>query len=271
MSKLSIALAVPFALLSLTAAAQGGATSGQAQQDPSFLELDSNLDGKITQQEANRSEKLKQAFNDADSNQDGGIDASEFSAFIAKSADSGAAQSGSAQPGAQTSFNQLDSNRDGKLSRSETQSDHKLSQQFQSIDKDRDGAINPSEFSAFTGQSGQAGGQRASFEQLDSNRDGYLSTQEVQEQSRVAQQFTTADANGDGYLDQQEYLAAAGGAGSTTFSALDMNRDGNISQDEADADPMLAQQFQQVDSNGDGAINQSEFSAFETSRESGSQ
>lgn len=49
-----------------------------------------------------------------------------------------------------------------------------------------------------------------------------------------------------------------------TYNQLDENRDGFISNDEAQEMPELAGQWQVTDSNKDGKIDQSEFALFET-------
>src|SRR5688500_19579752 len=46
----------------------------------------------------------------------------------------------------------------------------------------------------------------ASFNSLDTNRDGRISKAEAAADATIM--FTTADANGDGYLDSAEYKAA---------------------------------------------------------------
>ena len=48
-----------------------------------------------------------------------------------------------------------------------------------------------------------------------------------------------------------------------TFSELDLDQNGQISMDEAQAVEELATQMDQADTDGDGNISQSEFSAFE--------
>ncbi|MCO6442357.1 MAG: hypothetical protein J5I81_15070 [Nitrococcus mobilis] len=64
--------------------------------------------------------------------------------------------------------------------------------------------------------------------------------------------------------------ASAGGVGSsgtteqwTGFNKLDQNGDGRISQQEADAQPMLAERFKRLDKNNDGHLDHGEFSRFE--------
>lgn len=86
------------------------------------------------------------------------IAAATFSAG-AYAADVDSATSGSAAaPGAgvgveadASGFTQLDSNSDGQLSRDEVQSDPRLSSQWDSLDANRDGNVDESEFSALEG------------------------------------------------------------------------------------------------------------------------
>ena len=47
------------------------------------------------------------------------------------------------------------------------------------------------------------------------------------------------------------------------FQRLDTNNDGQISQDEAQADPQLSKQFSTADSNRDDNISKGEFAQFE--------
>lgn len=66
--------------------------------------------------------------------------------------------------------------------------------------------------------------------------------------------------------------ASAGGMGSshsgsgqaTSFNKLDVDQDGHISQQEATANPVLAERFKRLDQNGNEQLDQAEFSRFET-------
>jgi hypothetical protein len=53
-------------------------------------------------------------------------------------------------------------------------------------------------------------------------------------------------------------------AGSATYKALDENKDGLISAEEAEAIPTLVEQWTDVDVNEDGKIDAVEFSRFES-------
>ncbi|HTU68564.1 MAG TPA: hypothetical protein VMF52_21675 [Steroidobacteraceae bacterium] len=56
----------------------------------------------------------------------------------------------------------------------------------------------------------------ASFDALDTNRDGRISRAEASADSRIV--FAQADANGDGYLDNMEYSKASKAASSDNSS-----------------------------------------------------
>jgi Ca2+-binding EF-hand superfamily protein len=52
-----------------------------------------------------------------------------------------------------------------------------------------------------------------------------------------------------------------------TFSQLDSNKDGKISQDEAKDNADLATKFESIDSNHDNAVDEAEFARFEAGSE----
>ena len=53
--------------------------------------------------------------------------------------------------------------------------------------------------------------------------------------------------------------AATTDEGSSSFEALDANKDGRISMPEASADPKLVESFSTADKNGDGYLDNSEY------------
>ena len=67
---------------------------------------------------------------------------------------------------------------------------------------------------------------------------------------------TSGSANASGVGAGVE--ADAGG-----FTQLDSNSDGQLSRDEAQGDPRLSSQWDNLDANRDGNVDESEFSAFE--------
>ena len=52
-------------------------------------------------------------------------------------------------------------------------------------------------------------GQSATFDTLDSNKDGRISMPEASADPKLVESFSTADKNGDGYLDNAEYETSA--------------------------------------------------------------
>lgn len=48
-------------------------------------------------------------------------------------------------------------------------------------------------------------GQSASFDTLDSNKDGRISMPEASADAKLVETFSRTDKNGDGYLDNDEY------------------------------------------------------------------
>lgn len=64
-------------------AAAGFITAAVAGEDM-FTKLDSNADGVISSEEATANEALYKGWESADANQDGQVDAAEFSAFEAQ-------------------------------------------------------------------------------------------------------------------------------------------------------------------------------------------
>ncbi len=67
------------ALTLITVSGLAWAGSGKA----TFQDLDTNRDGQITLDEANKSPEVKNKFTQADANKDGKLDAAEFSALEA--------------------------------------------------------------------------------------------------------------------------------------------------------------------------------------------
>ena len=72
-------------LQSAVAVAAAGFISLAVAGDDAFSKLDSNADGAISSEEATASEALYKGWESADANQDGQVDAAEFSAFESSS------------------------------------------------------------------------------------------------------------------------------------------------------------------------------------------
>lgn len=116
------------------------------------------------------------------------------------------------------------------------------------------------------------------FNELDSNRDGRVTMDEVW--ARTQTRFVEADTNRDGGLTPEEFRAMRmGPAGGprreppsgeraerfqrmteARFRALDANRDGRLSLEEFR--PMVDARFRAMDANGDNAVTQDELPRF---------
>lgn len=147
-------------------------------------------------------------------------------------------------------FEELDSNQDGFVNREEAQNEQQLIQNWDQVDQDSDGQISQTEFSAFeaqpsggaatspmapagaaeegtTGEDAGAGagmanqeagatGELAAFDQLDADRDGYISEQEAQQHPRLSDNWQAADVNADGQVDPAEFSAFEAGVEAPT-------------------------------------------------------
>jgi Ca2+-binding EF-hand superfamily protein len=126
----------------------------------------------------------------------------------------------------------FDQDKDGKLSRAEVP--QQMSQFFDSVDKNRDGFIDQTEFQAVAAMMGggqpKGGGQKGGFGgqgggqgrpkgkgggfdpmRYDRNKDGKISRNEVPQQ--MSRFFDMADKNKDGFLDQTEMQGFGAGCG----------------------------------------------------------
>jgi Ca2+-binding EF-hand superfamily protein len=68
-------------LQSMMALAAAGFLAAAVAGEDAFSKLDTNGDGAISSEEATASEALYKGYESADANQDGQVDAAEFSAF----------------------------------------------------------------------------------------------------------------------------------------------------------------------------------------------
>ena len=130
------------------------------------------------------------------------------------------------------------------------------------------------------------------FNELDQDGDGSISKEEAQAESTLSDNWSELDQNGDGMLDSEEFarlehstaageqVAGAGAHGEmeegmpTTrhqeqvvdeelIGHLDKDGDGMISQQEADAEAQLADNWEQLDENGDGMLDSRELDQLE--------
>lgn len=127
------------------------------------------------------------------------------------------------------------------------------------------------------------------FKQLDEDQDGSISAEEAQAESSLSSSWSTYDQNGDETLDPEEFSgfersstssaeeeSAAAGQSATTeesmpasphqqhavqgdlIQELDTDGDGQISQQEAEAEAQLSDNWDQFDRNDDGKLDSRE-------------
>ncbi len=116
-------------------------------------------------------------------------------------------------------------------------------------------------------------GQMPSFEQLDTNGDGFITAEELQ--ARAAERFSGIDANGDGVITKEELAAHAEAQGNSRMSKgiermlsrMDANGDGQLSVDEMKPKTdRSAKMIEKFDTDGDGKISKAEFEAAQMQR-----
>ncbi len=181
--------------------------------------LDTNKDGKITQEEA--PEQLKQFFGVVDADSSGGIDETEaqtIADFMNSQGGGGAAPAAAPQAKASAPAGGIDAktimamgdvNKDGKITVDETPADMKG--MFQFVDRNKDGGIDETEAvvvaRAMNAQMAAGGGAEGVTPELlqtilDVNEDGKIDMDESPEE--LKQFFTMVDTNQDGGIDITE-------------------------------------------------------------------
>jgi EF hand len=121
------------------------------------------------------------------------------------------------------------------------------------------------------------------FKQLDVDRDGSISEDEARADPSLSGSWNDLDGNGDGSLDMEEFSASAAetsAAGATKadmpatrhqehavqgglMKELDEDGDGAISQQEAEAEAQLSDNWDQLDRNADGKLDSRELDRFD--------
>jgi Ca2+-binding EF-hand superfamily protein len=104
----------------------------------------------------------------------------------------------------------------------------------------------------------------------DANGDGVVTKDEAQAATaeRTAKHFDAMDLNKDGQITQEEVQqgreqrhAAMKQKFDENFKAADKNGDGGLSKEEAQGMPRIAQRFDTLDANKDGVVTQEELQA----------
>ena len=95
----------------------------------------------------------------------------------------------------------IDTNGDGVIDRSEAAANPKMAEHFDRLDANRDGRITAEERPQHGGKGGKGGryAARARMAELDTNKDGRFSRDELAGKARALQNFAAIDANSDGF------------------------------------------------------------------------
>lgn len=172
-------------------------------QMPTFSELDKNKDKKLSRDEM-PAQFPSQVFDRVDANRDGFVDEEEWNAMRARFGGGGGGV-GRARVG-ESLTKLLDGDADGKVTRDEFA---RVVSLFETLDKDRTGDLSPDELNGFFGAVNEAQAQATGgvevnnlFEKFDKDKDGKISAEEM--------------------------------ANEKTFKALDLNKDGFTTREEAD-------------------------------------
>ncbi|MEO7272883.1 MAG: hypothetical protein ABIX28_03260 [Vicinamibacterales bacterium] len=221
-----------------------------------FADMDGNRDGVISRNEWRGSE---QAFRNHDWNGDGRLSGDEVQPGARRRPATGRS-AGTAQSDpydtideiddwTQENFATLDHDRDGRLSRAEW---HASRQLFARIDDNRDGYLSRQEF---IGEAGVDPDREDRFGDLDVNRDGRVGQDEWHGTRAV---FAALDANRDGVLTRQEADGTGWSGERDEFASVDVNRDGSITADEWHWNQ---DGFRRLDVNRDGRLSRQELDA----------
>ncbi len=126
----------------------------------------------------------------------------------------------------------LDTNGDGAIDRSEAAKAPHLAQNFDKLDKNKDGKLTPDELPK---RGDFRRGGHDAMAKLDTNKDGRISREEAKADPKFAERFDKMDVNKDGYVDKADFEARMKQSRDEWFTAADTDKDGKLSKAEFDA------------------------------------
>ncbi len=98
--------------------------------------------------------------------------------------------------------------------------------------------------------------------QADKDGDGKLSREEAGALPKLSKQFDQIDTNKDGFISKEEMQAMRAKHDGERVSRADTDRDGGISRAEAERFPKLKENFDKLDTNKDGTLSKEELKAM---------
>ncbi len=167
---------------------------------------------------------------------------------------------------------QLDTDGSKTVSRAEAAKHPRLAERFDAIDANKDGQLTQDELKAHLAANGYKdgrGGHGNSHSKLDTDGSKAISRSEAASHPRLAERFDAIDTNKDGQLTQDEMKAHRATSSDKdraqnaeeVFKRLDADNSGGVSKAEAAQRPRLAKHFDAIDANKDGQITREEAKA----------